>query len=578
MNAPLKLNIGQCSTKGQKAINQDFHGALVPKASQLHLKGAAIALADGISSSEVSQIASETAIKSFLQDYYCTSDTWSVQTSGLRVIEAINGWLSAQTQKSEYRFDHDKGYVCTFSALVCKGGLAHIFHVGDSRIYRIRQNAVEQLTKDHRSWTSSKQSYLSRALGFKQHITIDYQCTDMREGDYFLLCTDGVFEYCDNEVFLQILNSHPDLDGAAKSIVDIALQNGSDDNASIQIVVIEQLPNSQNIELNADVGELAPPPLLQARQSFDGFTIIRELHASSRSHVYLVEDEQSGEKLVLKIPSVELGQDSVYKERFALEEWVARRINNAHILKAFNQKRERQYLYSVFEYVEGTPLNQWLIDNPKPDIETVRNIVEQIAKGLQAMHRLEILHQDLRPNNIMIDQNGTAKIIDFGGVRIAGIVEAQSSSDEDEMQGTALFMAPEYFIGESVSERSDQYSLAVIAYFMLSGRFPYNTQLAKARSVSAQRRLIYQSVLDVDREIPSWIDATLQKALQPFAHKRYQELSEFVFDLRNPNPKFVNRNKAPLLERKPVLFWKTVSLTLGITVLGLLIYIEKLAH
>ena len=107
---------------------------------------------------------------------------------------------------------------------------------------------------------------------------------------------------------------------------------------------------------------------------------------------------------------------------------MARRVNSAHVLKPRIQSRPQNYLYVVTEFVDGQTLTQWMIDNPRPDLETVRGIVEQIAKGLQAFHRLEMLHQDLRPDNIMIDRTGTAKIIDFGSVRIAGITRRRQAS------------------------------------------------------------------------------------------------------------------------------------------------------
>src|SRR6185503_18814587 len=123
-------------------------------------------------------------------------------------------------------------------------------------------------------------------------------------------------------------------------------------------------------------------------------------------------------------------------------------------------------------------LSQWMRDNPKPDLETVRGIVEQIAKGLQAFHRMEMLHQDIRPDNIMIDKTGTAKIIDFGATKVAGAVEA-SPPGHDDILGTAQYTAPEYFLGESGSPRSDQFSLGVIAYQMLTGKLPYGAQVAQ---------------------------------------------------------------------------------------------------
>lgn len=577
MKNQLKITTGQYSDKGIKKLNQDFHGSLIPREPQLSLKGAAVILADGISSSDVSQVASETSVKSFLSDYFCTSDAWSVHTSGLRVIESINGWLHSQTQRSEARFNKDKGYVCTLSAAIFKSSTAHLFHVGDSRIYRLRDDGLEQLTNDHRLWLSKEKSYLSRAMGIDLSVEVDYQTVALKQGDYFLLCTDGVYEYCDTEDVLNTLKAHEDdLDKAAETLINLALEKGSDDNLTLQFVRIDQLPSIESSTLQQQVDALELPPVLQAREEFDGYMILREMHANSRSHVYLAEDLEDKTRVVIKIPSVELRDDQAYLERFLMEEWVARRINNAHVMKAGIQSRKRNYLYCVTEYIEGITLKQWLIDNPSPSLEAVRGIIEQVAKGLQAMHRMEILHQDIKPDNIMIDTNGIVKIIDFGGVRVAGIIEAESILEQDDMQGTALYMAPEYFVGEAVSSRSDMFSLAVLTYHMLSNRFPYGTSVAKARTVAAQKRLKYESVLDDEREIPAWIDHTLRKALTPNSFKRYDELSEFIFDLRNPNQKFLSDTKPPLLDRNPLLFWKSVSLILAGVIAGLLNYIHNL--
>jgi serine/threonine protein kinase len=182
---------------------------------------------------------------------------------------------------------------------------------------------------------------------------------------------------------------------------------------------------------------------------------------------------------------------------------------------------------------------------------------------------MEILHQDIRPDNLMLDTQGTIKIIDFGAARVAGIVEASAPQPSD-IPGTALFVAPEYFLGETGTTRSDLYSLGVLTYHLLSGDFPYGTGVAKCRTASAQRRLNYQSVLDDDRAIPSWIDETLKKAVQVNPEKRYQELSEFIHDLRHPNPAFLNKTRPPLLERNPVAFWQGVSVLLACALIYLL--------
>ena len=161
-NSCLEVSVGQFSDAGRKPVNQDFHGCYLPRGAELGLKGMAFAMADGISSSEVSHIASETAVKSFLDDYFCTSEAWSVRNSVERVVTATNAWLHSQTRNSPYRYEKDRGYVCTLSTLVLKSRTAYVFHVGDTRVYRLRHSALEQLTNDHRLWISQTESYLSR--------------------------------------------------------------------------------------------------------------------------------------------------------------------------------------------------------------------------------------------------------------------------------------------------------------------------------------------------------------------------------------------------------------------------------
>lgn len=576
MPSQLTIAIGQHSDPGRKESNQDYHGAYIAEEPQLSTKGIAIALADGISSSNVSHIASAAAVTEFLEDYFCTPETWSVKKSAQRVLIAANSWLHAQTRQSPYRFDKDRGYVCTFSALVLKSTTAHLFHVGDSRIYRINGNELEQLTNDHRLWVSEDQSYLSRALGINAQLELDYQTLALEKGDIFILATDGVYEYVSAELIIQTIESHPeDLDKAAEMIVEIAFQHGSPDNLTIQIIRIEDLPEQDAKEAYRQLTELPFPPILEARKILDGYQIIRELHASHRSHVYLAVDTESHTRVTLKTPSIDLQHDSAYLERFLMEDWIAQRINSPHVLKPCKKTRKRNYLYVVNEFIEGQTLAQWLIDNPVPDLETVRSIVEQIAKGLRAFHRLEMLHQDLRPNNVMIDTTGTVKIIDFGSVRVAGLMEIARPIEQHNLLGTAAYTAPEYFLGESGTPRSDLFSLAVMTYQMLTGRLPYGAQVAKTRTKEEQNRLSYRSALHENRTIPAWIDDALKKALHPNPYQRYEDLTEFIHDLRYPNQAFLNKTQPPLMERNPVAFWKGLCLFLTLIVIALLIKLES---
>jgi serine/threonine protein phosphatase PrpC/predicted Ser/Thr protein kinase len=566
-----RVSVGQYSHKGRKETNQDFHGICIPNEPLLSSKGIAIAIADGISSSDVSHLASESAVAAFLEDYFCTSEAWSVKTSAQRVLMATNSWLHSQTQQSQFRFDKDRGYVCTLSAMVIKSTTAHLFHVGDARIYKLHDNALEQLTHDHRLWVSPDTSYLSRAMGIDLRLEIDYHALSINEGDIFLLATDGVYEHVSPQHLLSAIHEHADdLDLAARRIVNDAYERGSTDNLTAQIVRIETLPDPDVSEISEQVTLLPFLPDLDARVEIDGYRILREVHASHRSHIYLAVDAETNTQVIIKAPSTDLRGDPARLERFLMEEWIATRINSAHVLKPCRQTRKRNFLYVAMEHIEGQTLTQWMSDNPKPKLETVRSIIEQIAKGLRAFHRLEMLHQDLRPENIMIDDTGTLKIIDFGSTSVAGIMEITTSIEHHPLQGTVQYAAPEYFLGENGSTRSDQFSLGVIAYQMLTGKLPYGTQVAKCKTRADQKKLRYHSIREKAREFPVWIDEAIRKAVHPDPTKRYEELSEFLFDLHHPNPAFLHRSRQPLLERDPVGFWKGVSVILAIIIAVLL--------
>ncbi|RDV28016.1 bifunctional protein-serine/threonine kinase/phosphatase [Alteromonas aestuariivivens] len=570
----LSLSIGQFSSAGEKSENQDCYGAVLPAGSSLFTKGAVAAVADGISSSSVSAIASQTAVKSFLEDYYCTSDAWTVGHAARQVLNAINSWLCAQTRQGPWQGETEKGYVCTFSAVVFRHCRAYLFHAGDTRIYRVRKMGstptLEQLTRDHRVWGSGQQSYLGNALGMSESLQLDEIQLPLVEGDYFILASDGVYDFVSPSALRDITaKGEEELSRLAQSLVQQAFDNGSTDNLTVQIIRVDKLPET-GFDVLGGAEELPIPAVMSPGDELDGYRVQKVLYSSARSHVYRVEDIASGHTLALKAPSIEMGDSDHHLEQLLMEEWIARRIHSAHVVSAPKGERPRTALYTLSECLQGVTLGQWLNDNPSPSLDRIRDIIEQVARGLMALHRSDILHQDIRPENLMIDEHGLVKIIDLGAARIGGVSEWQPDSNGG-IPGTAIYAAPEYFVGAGGSSQSDLYSLAVLAYYLLSGEYPYGTQVARCHTLAAQRKLRYRTVLDPKRNIPFWVDDTLRKATHINPLKRYEELSEFVYDLRHPNPKYVNRQRPPLLERNPVRFWQGVSGVLLLVICVLII-------
>ena len=243
MSSCLTVSIGQYYDKGRKEFNKCFHGAYYPKEPLLSSKGIAIAIADGISSNHLSQIASETSVAGFLEDYFCTPEKLSVKQSAQRVLAATNSWFYSQAEIKDGKPDKDRGYFCTFSTLILESSTAHLLHIGDTRIYRLRANNLEQLTTDHGFLGSENNAYPTCGLGTKPLLEIDYTSMPIELNDIFFMASESIYEYVNPEFIIDIIKEHQhDIDLAAELIVEKAYQKGSEENLTVQLIKVDTLP------------------------------------------------------------------------------------------------------------------------------------------------------------------------------------------------------------------------------------------------------------------------------------------------------------------------------------------------
>lgn len=557
LGSKLAFTLGQASTAGIKAQNEDAIGMRIPEGMLLDTKGAVAIIADGVSAAEAGKEASETCVRNFLADYFSTPDTWTVKKSTTQVLVALNRWLFSRGQ--HFR-DAQKGFVSTLSCIIFKSHSAHIFHVGDSRIYRFRAGVLEQLTRDHRTVINAEQSYLVRAMGLDVSLDVDCKTIDLEEKDIFLLSTDGLHDFVSDEQLSHFLQAGgDDYELLSQQLLALAAANQSDDNISCQVLRIDSLP-AQNInDACQKLGALPFPPHLTSGMEIDGYRVEKELHASSRSQVYLVRDLESNQLQCMKTPSINFCDDPAYIERFILEAWIGSRIHNAHVVKVIAPNKPKSCLYYLMEYIDGETLNHWIKKNPLPSVQTVIYMVEQICKGLRAFHRRETLHQDLRPANIMVDRHGEIKIIDFGSCLVKGIAEISSPIARENILGTAEYSAPETILAGKSDEKSDVFSLAVIVFEMLTGSAPFDGKLANCRTERAYLNTRYTSTYELNPLVPFWVDGAIRKGLRYDLERRHADVSEFLHELQHPNPKYKQHYRALLLEKNPLRLWQGLS-------------------
>ncbi|MCG8609556.1 MAG: bifunctional protein-serine/threonine kinase/phosphatase [Pseudomonadales bacterium] len=573
-NGMLKVSVGQKSDPGPKPENEDSMGIATPSGLTLANKGVVAVIADGVSSADAGKEASAACVKNFIADYLSTPDTWSVKTSAHRVLSALNRWLYGQSLRSiSSRFENNdhKGYISTMSVLILKSTTASIFHIGDSRIYRFRSGDLELLTRDHSVAVGQGKAYLARAMGMDLGLDVDYKTEPLQSGDVFLLTTDGVHDFLPRRELSQYLetlqdpDSDEDAESTANRIVADALARGSDDNTTCQVIQVTELPDGDADEYCHKLNTLPFPPFLSEGMIFDGYRILKELHASSRSQVYLVEDTESHQHWVMKTPSVNFVDDPAYIERFVLEEWIGKRVNSPHVVRVIEPERDKKWLYYLTEYVAGASLERWIGQNRSSGVEQIVRIAEQIVQGLRAFHRKDTLHQDIKPANIMVNRDGTVKIIDFGSCKVAGIDEIQVPIERDQVLGTATYSAPEYRLRRSTGVQSDLFSVSVVAYEMLTGYHPYGQAYEECQDIRDFSQLKYAPAWQYNPMVPDWIDGALRKGCSISRESRYDSLSEFIFDLKHPNKSFLKSSKRPLIERNPLVFWKSLTLILLVT-------------
>jgi len=402
-------------------------------------------------------------------------------------------------------------------------------------------------------------------MGIDPNVDIDYKSLAAEPGDIFLFITDGISGHVTDNRIRQLINEHgDDLQACANSIVEEALQNGSRDNVTCQLLSVVTLPTQTEADILQKITELPFPPFLGPGMTIDGYEILRELHATRRSEVFLALDHETGTQVILKTPSINYRDEPAYLDGFLHEEWIGKRIDNSHVLKVLDTPK-RRFLYNISEHIEGQTLRQWIDDHPQTHINKARAFLHQIAEGLRAFHRLEMIHLDMKPENIIIDAWDTLKIIDFGSTRVAGTAEITTSFREDRPQGTINYSAPECQEGYC-SNRSDIFSLGVIAYELLTGKLPYGNHDKPLKAA----RMKYISALTHNKDIQPWVDGALEKAVHPNPRKRYATLSEFLHDLSHPNKQLMEKKHQPLLERNPIGFWRSASIVLFLLNLYLL--------
>ncbi|MEC7119937.1 MAG: bifunctional protein-serine/threonine kinase/phosphatase [Pseudomonadota bacterium] len=543
---PLIAHVSQASEIGFKTRNDDAVAFHLPHGFGRRAQTLIAAIADGVSASAHSNQAAAIATRSFCADFFGTDSQWAIKTAGYRVLESLNRWLHGHSPA------HVQDYLTTFSALVIQHDTAHLFHVGDSRIWRWRAGELECLTHDHVIRTEHGEQ-LIRALGLDWRVELDYLATDLQVGDRFVLTTDGIHGFVPAAQLRQALRADS-VEQAQQHLMQLALDHQTNDNYSCQIIeIVEFEPEQTNQQTTRNMALSMLPDTLQAGQKIDGYQIMAELQISPRSSVYRAERISDGHAVILKSPSPTLADDPAVIDAFLQEEWIGQRLNQPDVVKTYPADPQRRFLYLVQDYLVGLNLRQWKQQHPNAPVQTIIQFAKPAILALRALHRRETLHHDIKPDNLFLTDQHKLMLIDFGSASVGSMQQSLRAR-----AGAAEYAAPEYALGQPIDWRADQFALAMTLYELLTDHLPYGDQYQAATQRADFEAMHYCPAMTYNPHVPAWMDAALMKACHLQVEQRYTDLGEFLADLTTPNV-HLTRPKMPLAEKYPVQFWQTVS-------------------
>ena len=292
------------------------------------------------------------------------------------------------------------------------------------------------------------------------------------------------------------------------------------------------------------------------------YRIVRKLGSGGMADVYMAEDQQLGRRVALKVLHRRFAEDEQFVERFRREASSAAGLSHPNVVAIFDRGEWDGTYYISMELVEGRTLKEIVREKGPAPPEAAVDLTLQILRAARYAHKHGVVHRDIKPHNVLIDQDGRVRVTDFGIAR-AGTSDI---TETGSVMGTAQYLSPEQAQGRSVDERADLYAIGIVLYELLTGQVPFD---ADSPVTVALKQVSEMPVppAELVPAIPPAIDAVVLHALEKDPDRRWQNADEFIAALetaraepqRMPPPP-----RLPVVEEHRSRWWLWVLIVLAL--------------
>ncbi|HEX4086777.1 MAG TPA: protein kinase [Chthoniobacteraceae bacterium] len=546
----MELKVFSLSSKGPvRPKNEDYAGFWEPaEPDERQSRGSIAIIADGVGGHGRGDIASRLAVETAIHKFQECSPDMAAKAILRDIFFAANIALydSGENESKATRM------ATTMNVCIFKGRDIHVGHVGDSRLYLVRQEEIKKLTQDHsmtglqlklRLMTemeargSHLRSMLTRSVGVEPIVRFDYKRVTVMQHDRYLQCTDGLYCFMNDGEIAEGVD-RLNLDEVCPYLVNLAERRGADDNLTAQLVHVDRVtPLKKEKPLSilatpAQPAEITDQNELDPGQVVDGrFRIDSKISRSGMATIYKSFDLKENHPVALKIPHMQYESDIGFFSRFQREADIGRILNHPNILKFYEPGETQSRPYIVMELLEGRTLAQVLNEVKPFPVDDALAIAAKIADALQHMHEKGVVHRDLKPQNLMICKDGTLRIMDFGIARASDMRRLTFVGFTPAM-GTPDYMAPEQVKGKRGDARTDIYSLGAMLYEMTTGVLPFeadNPFMVMNARVTGDPK----APRDINPAIPPEVEELILHAMERDPRKRIQTATEMKSQLED---------------------------------------------